>query len=119
MELFPSPSKIEIEDVRELLKKYPSMCHTLKVLDNKTELTIYEQQVYQEYSVKKNQIEMAVQCILDQEIRGIIHFRFIEKNQRWATVTRWDRFTDRSLDRKIVEGIESIAGTLKLIGAIK
>lgn len=95
------------------------MCHTLKVLNNKTELTIYERQAYQEYSRKKNQVETAVQCILNEEIREIMHFRFIEGNQRWAAIPKWNRFTARSFDRKIAEGVESIAGTLKIMSEIK
>lgn len=114
MELFPSATADEIKYVRQQLKKYPEMRRTISVLSKKPALNDIEQKVLAKYTRKTEAIETATQCILDDEIREIMHYRFIESHERWAAVSKWNRFTDRSLDRKVREGVEAIAGTLKL-----
>lgn len=114
MELFPSATTDEIKYVRQQLKKYPEMCRTISVLSQKAELNDIEQKVLTKYRRKTEAIETAIQCILDDEIREIMHYRFIQHHERWAAVSKWNRFTDRSLDRKVREGVRAIAGTLKL-----
>lgn len=114
MELFPSATADEIRYVRQQLKKYPDMCRRISVLSQKAVLNDIDQKVLSKLKRKTEAIETAIQCILDDEVREIMHYRFIESHERWAAVSKWTRFTDRSLDRKVQEGVVSIAGTLKL-----
>ena len=118
MELFPSATANEVKYVRQQLKEYPKMCRTIAVLSQKPSLNDIEQIVLAKYKRKTEALETAVQCILDDEIREIMDYRFIQHHERWAEVSKWNRFTDRSLDRKIQEGVESIAQTLKLTNDI-
>ncbi|MDX2330451.1 hypothetical protein GOL43_34010 [Sinorhizobium medicae] len=114
MELFPSATADEIKYVRQQLKKYPEMRRTITVLSQKPALNDIEQKVLAKYKRKTEALETAIQCILDDEIREILHYRFILHHERWAAVSKWSRFTDRSLDRKVRDGVKAIAGTLKL-----
>lgn len=114
MELFPSATADEIRYVRRQLKKYPDMRRTISVLSQKAVLNDIDLKVLSKLNRKTEAIETAIQCILDDEIREIMHYRFIQSHERWAAVSKWSRFTDRSLDRKVQEGVRAIAATLKL-----
>ncbi|MFK7692873.1 hypothetical protein ACI5FR_08785 [Paenibacillus sp. HJGM_3] len=62
-------------------------------------------------------VERAVGQILDEQVRRIIEFRFLEGNSRAATLMKfasWN-YSDKTIDRKILEGIESVANTLLYI----
>ncbi|MNW68765.1 hypothetical protein D3C74_476140 [compost metagenome] len=61
---------------------------------------------------------MAVNLIQDDGVKKVMEYRFLRGFPRWGTVNRFQSITDRSVDRRIVRGIESVAETLKLIGAI-
>lgn len=118
MELFPSATADEIKYVRQQLKRYPEMRRTVSVLSQKAALNDLEVKVLAKYKRKTEALETAIQCILDDEIREIMEYRFIQQHERWAAISKWSRFTDRSLDRKVQEGVESIAATLKLTNDI-
>jgi hypothetical protein len=59
-------------------------------------------------------IERAVNQIVDSNVRALIEYRYIKGNSRAATILRfsgWD-YCDKTIDRKIIEGIESVANSL-------
>lgn len=114
MELFPSATKEEIKYVRQQLKKYPEMRRKIAVIEQREILNDIDRKVLEKLRRKTEAIETAIECILDDEIREIMQYRFIQQHERWAAISKWNRFTDRSLDRKVQEGVECIAETLKL-----
>ncbi|MET3937203.1 hypothetical protein ABIC22_000015 [Paenibacillus sp. PvP094] len=119
MELFPKADKTDFESARSMLKRYLRMRQTSEALNSRLLLTEKEQQVKVEYQQKADAIEMAVKLIQDDDVRRVMEFRFVRGNTRWGTVKRFGNITDRSVDRRIVRGVESVAETLKLIGQIE
>lgn len=115
-ELFPSANKMDVTVIKMLLRKYPKMVEIVNGLQEREELTSYEEAILKKWVPTIRNIELAIESILDPEIKQIMKYRFINRNPRKAAVIKWSSFTGRSLDRKIQEGTESVAGTLKLLG---
>ncbi|NMM52136.1 hypothetical protein [Paenibacillus aquistagni] len=118
MELFPRASAKDVNAVKAMLKKYPTMRRRLEVLSRKQELTDDEKEIFDSYIATIENIEISIDSIVDDEIRQIMRYRFIENFPRKSAVIKWTTFTDRTLDRKIIEGIEEMADILKLYGKI-
>lgn len=118
MELFPSASKTDMQAARSLLKRYDRMRRSADILNRKQELTEKERDVLNDWRQKSEAVEMAVKMIMEDEVRAVMEFRFIRGNTRWGTVGRFPEITERSVDRRIVRGVESVAETLKLLGII-
>ncbi|MFJ2044540.1 hypothetical protein ACIOBL_13085 [Paenibacillus taichungensis] len=118
MELFPRADRTDYEAARSMLKRYVRMRQTANALDNRSLLSEKEQMVKLEYHQKADSVEMAVKLIQDDGVKKVMEYRFLKGFPRWGTVNRFQSITDRSVDRRIVRGIESVAETLKLIGII-
>lgn len=118
MKMFPSATKTEIEETRRILKHYVRIRQTTKALQEKEALTEKEHQVLTDYKKKADAVEMAINLIQDEGVKKVMDFRFIRGNSRWGTVKRFESITDRSVDRRIVRGVESVAEILKLIEII-
>ncbi|MEE4565247.1 hypothetical protein V2U88_22610 [Paenibacillus polymyxa] len=116
--LFPTASRSDMQAARSLLKRYERMRRVVDILGSRTALNEKEKQVLEEYRQRADTVEMAVKMIIDDGVRRVMEFRFIRGNTRWGTVSRFNSITDRSVDRRIVRGVESVAETLKLIGII-
>ncbi|WP_025684555.1 hypothetical protein [Paenibacillus maysiensis] len=116
--LFPKANKSDIQLARSLLNRYTRMRKTVDSLSARNAIGGKERLVMEEYKRKTEAVEMAVSLIMDDNVRRVIEFRFIRGNTRWGTVKRFESITDRSVDRRIVRGIESVAETLKLVGII-
>lgn len=117
-ELFPSAKKVDVMATKVLLRKYPKMANIVNGLNDRKELTTEEEATLKKWKPIIMNIELAIESILDSEIREIMKYRFVDLHPRKAAVIKWSSFTGRSLDRKIQEGTESVAGTLKLLGII-
>lgn len=118
LEWFPEATAAEAQAVRNLLRRYPVMRRTVSALSQLPNLTEKQNDVQQTYQLKIRNIELAVNLIMDEEVKNMIEYRFIKGHPRKAAVNRFRLITDRSVDRKIREGISSIANTLKLMGEI-
>lgn len=118
LEWFPEATDTEIRAVRNLLRRYPNMCRTVYALSQLPQLSDKQAYVQKSYQTKIRNIELAVNLIMDDEVKKIIEFRFIKGYPRKAAINRFNLITDRTVDRKIKEGILSIANTLKLIDEI-
>lgn len=116
LEWFPEATMEEIQAVKSLLRRYPVMRHTVDSLSKISKRTLKQEAVLQAYLDKIVNIELAVNLIMDEEIKRIIKFRFIKGNPRKSAVIRFNMITDRTIDRKVNEGIISIANTLKILG---
>jgi hypothetical protein len=61
-------------------------------------------------------INQAVSIILDPEVRRVIDYRFLKGQRHKDTIIHFRSImSDRTVDRRIQDGIESVANTLKLI----
>lgn len=118
MELFPTANRSDMQATRSLLNRYTRMRKTADILAERIDMSEKECIVLGEYSQRADAVEMAVKLIMDDDVRRVMEFRFIRGNTRWGTVKRFESITDRSVDRRIVRGVESVAETLKLIGVI-
>ena len=116
--LFPEATSFDIVKTKMLLTRYKKIALDLEGFRTNPPETERQQRVFDDYSKISRTIERAVNLIIDAEIRSIIQYRYIEGNPRKAAVIRFSLITDRTLDRKINEGIESVANTLKLWGEI-
>ncbi|ASA25411.1 hypothetical protein [Paenibacillus donghaensis] len=117
-ELFPRANKGDIQVTKMLLRKQPDMVKIVQALSERTELTADEAACLKKWGPVVQNVELAINSIIDREIREIMQYRFILRHPRKAAVIKWSSFTGRSLDRKIDEGTEAVAGTLKLLGII-
>lgn len=117
IELFPRASAAEIEKAKELLDEYEQSIRLRSVLEEESieELSETERASYRKVVAKIKRIERAVKLILDEEVRGIIEFRYINGNTYTTTVHHYTKMMDdRTVDRKLNKGIESVAESLKL-----
>lgn len=117
-ELFPSATKVDVKMTKVLLRKYPKMAVTVNGLKQRVVLGEEEESTLNKWGPIIENIELAIEAILDEEIKEIMKYRFIDKYPRKAAVIKWSSFTDRSFDRKVHEGAESVAGTLKMLGIL-
>ncbi|MGG1639882.1 hypothetical protein ACIFQM_01030 [Paenibacillus sp. NRS-1782] len=120
MELFPSITEADKKAVRKLLGNYPKMSLTVESLGRKESLTAEERQVYQEWSKLITELDMAINLILDDEVKKIIEHRFIKARKYKFTVILFQNhgMSVNTIDRRIDEGVKSIAETLKLCGIL-
>ncbi|WP_020615759.1 hypothetical protein [Paenibacillus daejeonensis] len=109
--LFPEATSIDIARTRIMLGKYKEW------LDDLISSPV-EQQAKMDQFKMLNMLERAVNAISDREIRGIMQYRYIQGNERKVALVKYPFFTDRTFDRKIVEGCESVANSLKTWGCL-
>lgn len=73
--------------------------------------------VYNQYRKIQIMIDRAHNLIIDDEVREVIELRFIQGYSRKQTIMFLRRGEAHStVDRRIAEGIEAIANSLKLMG---
>ncbi|OPG98638.1 hypothetical protein B2I21_09875 [Chryseobacterium mucoviscidosis] len=118
LEFFPKPSPSDIQEARKLLNRYTRMRKAAEEIGTMANPSEKWKQMQAEYQEKTESIKMAVRLIMDDEVREVIEFRFIRGIPRWGAITKYSNITDRSVDRRIARGIESVAETLKLVELI-
>jgi hypothetical protein len=112
--LFPIANAADIKKMRLDLDKYKKMRKTKEDLEKHNDLeSLQRSDVYKRIATMVMKIDRAYNLIIEQDIREIIAYRFIEGHDRYETICKFD-LCERSIDRKILEGIESIANTFKL-----
>jgi len=73
--------------------------------------------VYQQYSFYTYQLRRAATLIQEEEARKAIEFRYMQGHSFTETVLFFRRsMSDSTIRRRLAEGTESIANTLKLLG---
>ncbi|GAC40841.1 hypothetical protein, partial [Paenibacillus popilliae] len=107
-EWYPLATEGEKQAVKRLMTHYPRMSKTLKELAAREPLAQREQQVKYSLEYIVRNIEMAVRLIQDDEVREITEFRYLKKHSRQQTLIRWNKVTDRTVDRYLNDGIESV-----------
>ncbi|MEW9702844.1 hypothetical protein [Paenibacillus sp. SI8] len=112
--LFPEATRREIERAKIILSEYVKMKRALSNFEKNPPIT-EKQKTYQEIWGKACLVlERAVNQIVDHDIREIIEYRYIKGNSRASTILRFSgwSYCDKTFDRKISEGIVSVANTL-------
>ncbi|MED5017914.1 hypothetical protein P9847_11430 [Paenibacillus chibensis] len=119
-EFWPSINDEERESVKKLLKRYPKMRRTVAALKNKSELNDKQRQVLREWGGIVEEIDTAFGLILDDEVKKIFEHRYLKGQKYMSTINLFwskDR-SERTIDRRIGTGVDTIAEHLKLSGII-
>ncbi|WP_379142334.1 hypothetical protein [Paenibacillus sp. sgz500992] len=115
-ELFPSADKSDVDRTRILLEEYSTMVDIVSGLKEREVRSAAEEKLLREWEPAIHNIVLAIEAIKNREIRDIMKYRFLNFYPRKAAVVKWHSFSERSLDRKILEGIGMVASTLKMLG---
>ncbi len=118
MQWLPEANSDEYLAARSLLRRYKYMKKAIAGLQQMGTLTLKQQCKLREYSDKTANIELAVELILNQEVRNITEFVFLKGNNRQAAINKLPFVVERTVDRKIRRGVVSVANTLKDWGLI-
>jgi DNA-directed RNA polymerase sigma subunit (sigma70/sigma32) len=119
---FPKASKPEQARVKQQLAEYHKMMQYLKDFEQYglDRLPIAQQEQYRLYKHLTDELKRAADLILDEEERNIIAFRYLQGNRHKTTVLRYRAIMDeRTVDRRLLAGIESVANTFKLWGKLE
>ncbi|WP_235206847.1 hypothetical protein [Paenibacillus tyrfis] len=113
-ELFPEASPVEIKRTKAYLEQYKEKKQKVAFFERNPPETD-KQKSRQAVLIKfTSLVERAVGEILQSDVKAVIEYRFIKGNSRAATIIKfsgWD-YCDKTIDRKITEGITSVANTL-------
>jgi hypothetical protein len=109
--LFPKATEEEIEHTKTILAAYKQSKMIIEDLERKN--------LSSSLAFKKNMkitedIERAVALIIDDRIKKVIINRYIKGVSRSKTIELFNDRCDRTIDRKVLDGIISIANTFKL-----
>lgn len=73
--------------------------------------------VYQQYKYYTEMLMRGFRLIRDEEVKKAIDYRYIQGYSRKETILFFRHgLSDSTIDRRLEDGVESIANTLKLIG---
>jgi hypothetical protein len=119
LDLFPRATEGDIRKAKRLLEKYKwakRMCSVLEEGDVDS-LHPKQQTFYRHWRQIVLDLDRAVKIILDPEVQEVLQYRYIEGHPYHLTVQHFIKkpMDDRTVDRKLNKGIESIAETLLLL----
>ncbi|ASS66389.1 MULTISPECIES: hypothetical protein [unclassified Paenibacillus] len=116
MQLWERASPDEIREAKQLLSRYRRMIAIRKAFGEMEELSD-KQQRYDAFCRKcLQEVEQAVNLILDDEVRRILEMRYIRGNPHKITILHFSgSMATSTVNRKLAKGIESIANSLKII----
>ena len=116
MEIFPAVTDDEKLAVRTLLERYPRMKMMCLALERRTDRTGKEETVRRIYKKLVEDIDTAVNLIVDDEVRRVLEERYFRSQKYKTTIFRFSSMSERTVDRRIDEGVETITECLKLCG---
>ncbi|OMF37449.1 hypothetical protein BK133_05175 [Paenibacillus sp. FSL H8-0548] len=118
VDLFPRATVTDIRDAKKHLnhfQKYESMAAELKRRGLDT-LTVQQLNLYNLLISRLANLRSAVNLIIDTEVREIIEYRYIEGNKHAVTIEHFSGpMDDRTIERKLCKGIESVAESYKIM----
>ncbi len=120
IELFESVSDQERKAVKDILKHYPKMKALVNTLSKKNELTAKQQEALNRFQVIVTEIETAFALIIDPEVKTIFEHRYMKGQKYLSTIDLyWSKSrSERTIDRRISCGVDTIAQHLKWAGVI-
>jgi transcriptional regulator with XRE-family HTH domain len=116
-ELFPAATPEEIARTKKLLEQYAEMKSRLAYFAQNPPESEQQAQQQRKWTAVSQQLEGAVSQIRERDVREVVEYRFIKGNSRGATILRFSGWncSDKTIDRKISEGIEAVANALKYL----
>ncbi|WP_458462411.1 hypothetical protein [Paenibacillus sp.] len=123
MEIFERVTKVERVQVKKLLMGYPKMALQVKDLRRRDPATLTPNQLnkLREDGPKVDEINVAVGLIIDEDVKRIFEHRYIKGVKYTSTLDAFWKENGRSektIDRRIGVGVDTIAEHLKLCGII-
>lgn len=116
--LFPETTPQDITLTKKLLSQYKKMRAVVDDFE-RNQGHQHQQRVYVQAKAAVTNIERAINLIIDEEVRRIIEYRYLKGHKYKVTVLHFNSImADRTVDRKLIEGIEAVANTLKLWGEL-
>ncbi len=119
LELFPRATSSDVLHAKQLLIQFKRLALRIKDIE-RHDLDSLSSEQLKKYKVAvetSGKIERSVALILDDEVRKILEFRYLAGNTRKQTVLKFSAMMhDSTVDRKISEGIESVAESLLFMG---
>ncbi|WP_426453824.1 hypothetical protein ACP26L_15620 [Paenibacillus sp. S-38] len=113
-ELFPKASKTDIVRTKAYLSQYKEKKRRVEMFERNPPQTDELREIEANLIKFTRLLERAVAQIIHDDVRKVIEYRFLKGNSRAATILRFESWecSDKTIDRKINEGIESVANTL-------
>lgn len=121
MEFYESITKDERNEVKLLLKRYPKLSRIVTELRSRPELTPKQQERLNDWGLLVDEIDVAFGLIIDDEVQLIFEHRYMKGLKYSSTIDRfWDkhRRSEKTIDRRIGRGVDTIAEHLKLCGIV-
>lgn len=121
LEIFPRVTDEERQATKELLQEYPRIKMGVKRLQDRIDkgenITDEERATLSEHGKLVRDIDDAISLIIDDEVRQIIVDRYFKSRKHKYTVLKFrGNMGERTIDRRIEKGIETVAESLKLWG---
>lgn len=112
--IFPVATAKEIKLAKEYLKQYRDKKNKVELFERTPPTTDTQQTIQLSLLKFTSLIEKAVEQISDPNIKSLVEYRYIKGNSRAATILKFSgwNYCDKTLDRKLDEGVVSVANTL-------
>jgi len=116
MELYPSATQADIKIAKALLSRYRKNKAIVSEFEKiGPETLAHNKEIIYNTALKHTiDIERAVRLILDPEIREMIEHKYILGQRHKLTVLKYRGMDQSTVGRKLNEGIESVAESMKL-----
>lgn len=115
-ELFPTADSKDMALTKVMLTKYRKMRAIIADFERNGG-DEKQEKAYRAAAALVSNIDRAYKLTIDDEAKQAIKYRYMDGLKYAVTVKRFD-MADRTVDRRLLDGIESIANTLKLWGEL-
>lgn len=115
LDMYPEATNEEINQTKSLLTRYRRYKAVVAELEGMNDLAPKQRKAYNAYLKATREIERAVRLILEPDVRKMIERRYIQGERHKMIVFYFSNMHPSTVDRKLNEGIESIANSLKLL----
>lgn len=112
LSLFPEATSIEVKKAKSYMEQYRRAKKMTETFPDR--VTAKQKELIAD-------IERSIALILDEDVRKIIEYRYVRGNSHKVTIGHYTGagWSERTIDRKIEEGLESIANTLVFCGQLE
>ncbi|AIQ26947.1 hypothetical protein P40081_01035 [Paenibacillus sp. FSL P4-0081] len=118
-ELFPRADKMDKLAAKSLLSEYPKMRKAILNFERKETLTIQEETLFNNLKYKVQEIDAALELILDDDVKAILKHRYFTARKHHLTLETFGATNSTAtINRRIDVGVRTIAECLKLSGMI-